>query len=58
MSCAAPATNVDRVQNLAFTASGLKLSEIFGGKEQLVSITSIPFYSRVVTLPEGMVAIR
>jgi len=52
------ATNVDRVQNLAFTASGPKLSDFFDGKEQLVSITSIPFYSRVVTLPEGMVAIK
>lgn len=46
------AAAVDRAQNVAFTASGPKLSQIFDGKEQLVSITSIPWYSRQVTLPQ------
>ena len=48
------ATGIDRVQTVSFTASGPKLSQVFDGKEQLVSITSLPFYSRQVTLPEGM----
>lgn len=48
------ATGVDRVQAISFTASGPKLSAIFDGKEQLVSITSLPFYSRQVFLPDGM----
>jgi len=47
-------TGVDRVQNISFTASGPKLSRLFDGKEELVSITSLPWYSRQVTLPEGM----
>jgi hypothetical protein len=46
------ATNIDRAQTATFTASGPKLSPIFDGKEQLVSITSLPWYSRQVTLPE------
>ncbi len=49
-------TGVDRVQNISFTASGPKLSQLFDGKEELVSITSLPWYSRQVTLPEGMPA--
>ena len=47
------ATNIDRAQTATFTASGPKLSPIFDGKEQLVSITSLPFYSRQVTLPRA-----
>jgi hypothetical protein len=46
------AAGIDRAQTVAFTASGPKLSQIFDGKEQLISITSLPWYSRQVTLPE------
>jgi hypothetical protein len=49
-------TGADRVQNISFTISGPKLSQLFDGKEELVSITSLPWYSRQVTLPEGMPA--
>jgi hypothetical protein len=48
------ATNLDHAQTVTFTASGPKLAQLFDGKEQLVSITSLPWYSRQVTLPEGM----
>jgi hypothetical protein len=49
-------TGVDRVQNISFTASGPKLSQLFDCKEEVVSITSLPWYSRQVTLPAGMPA--
>jgi hypothetical protein len=48
------ATGIDHAQTVTFTASGPKLSPLFDGKEQLISITSLPWYSRQVTLPEGM----
>jgi hypothetical protein len=49
-------TGVDRVQQLAFTASGQRLSPFFDGSEQLVSVTSIPFYSRQIYLPAAPAA--
>jgi hypothetical protein len=45
------ATGTDRVQKLVFKASGPKLSPLFDGSEQLVAITSIPFYDRRIFLP-------
>jgi hypothetical protein len=48
------ATGVDRAQKYAFKATGAKLSPVFNGSEQLISITSLPFYSRQVSLPEEM----
>ena len=45
------ATNIDRVSKFSFKASGPKLGAIFDGTEQLVSITSIPSYSRSIYLP-------
>jgi hypothetical protein len=48
------ATGTDRAQKYLFKATGGKLSQIFDGSEQLVSITSLPFYSRQVSLPEAM----
>jgi hypothetical protein len=42
---------VDRVQSYAFKASGGQLSQLFDGSEQLVSITSLPWDTRVITLP-------
>ena len=46
------ATSTDRVQKYAFKATGAKLSPLFNGSEQLVSITSLPFYTRQISLPE------
>jgi hypothetical protein len=45
------ATGVDRVTKLSFKAAGDKLSPLFDGTEQLISITSIPWYSRQLYLP-------
>jgi hypothetical protein len=45
-------TNTDRAQKFAFKATGGKLSLVFDGSEQLISITSVPFYSRQIFLPE------
>jgi hypothetical protein len=45
------ATGVDRVQNFSFEVTGDKLAPLFDGTEQLISITSIPWYSRQVFLP-------
>jgi hypothetical protein len=46
------ATGVDHAQSFAFKASGGQLSQLFDGSEKLISITSLPWYSRQVTLPE------
>jgi hypothetical protein len=48
------ASGPDRAQKYLFKATGGKLSQIFDGSEQLISITSLPFYSRQVSLPEPM----
>ncbi len=45
------ATGVDRVSNVSIKASGPKLAPFFDGSQQLISITSIPFYSRSIYLP-------
>jgi len=45
------ATGVDRVSKFTFKASGPKLAPIFDGSQQLISITSVPFYSRSIYLP-------
>jgi hypothetical protein len=42
---------IDRVRTLSFKAVGPKLAPLFDGTEQLVSITSVPFYSRSIYLP-------
>jgi hypothetical protein len=46
------AIGTDRAEKYVFKASGAKLSPLFDGSEQLVSITSLPFYTRQVSLPE------
>jgi hypothetical protein len=48
------ASGTDHAQKYLFKATGGKLSQIFDGSEQLISITSLPFYSRQVSLPEPM----
>ncbi len=44
-------TGTDRVQKYVFKAAGAKLSPLFDGSEQLVSIASVPFYTREISLP-------
>jgi hypothetical protein len=45
------ATGTDRVLKYPFKATGAKLSPLFDGLEQLISITSVPFFSRQIFLP-------
>jgi hypothetical protein len=46
------ASGIDRAQSFAFKASGGQWSQIFDGTENLLSVTSLPWYSRQVTLPD------
>jgi hypothetical protein len=41
----------DRVRKITFKASGAKLAPLFDGSEQLISVTSIPWYTRQTYLP-------
>ncbi len=45
------ATGIDRVSKCSIKATGPKLALLFDGSEQLISITSIPFYSRSIYVP-------
>ena len=45
------ATGIDRVSKFSFKASGPKLAPLFDGSQQLIAITSVPFYSRTIYLP-------
>ena len=45
------ADGTDRVRSYLFKASGPFLSTVFNGSEQLVSITSLPWFSRQAFLP-------
>jgi hypothetical protein len=44
----------DRVQKISFKASGATLGPIFDGSEQLISVTSIPWYTRSTYLPGSL----
>ena len=44
-------TGVDRVSQVSFKATGGALGALFDGSQQLISVTSIPWYSRQVFLP-------
>jgi hypothetical protein len=44
-------SETDRVQNYLFKASGPRFASVFDGSEQLVSITSFPWYWRRAFLP-------
>jgi hypothetical protein len=44
-------TGTDRVMKILFKTSGAKLSALFDGTEQLISITSLPFFARSIFLP-------
>jgi hypothetical protein len=41
----------DRVQKITFKASGPKLAPLFNGTEQLIGVTSTPWYTRQTYLP-------
>ena len=43
----------DRVQKVVFKASGPKLAPLFDGSEQLIGVTSTPWYTRQTYLPES-----
>ena len=45
------ATGIDRVSKFSFKTSGPKLAPLFDGSQQLIAITSVPFYSRTIYLP-------
>ena len=45
------ATGIDRISRISFKVAGPKLAPLFDGTEQLISVTSIPLYSRQVFLP-------
>jgi hypothetical protein len=45
------AASIDRVSKFSFKATGPTLAPLFDGTEQLISITSIPSYSRSIYLP-------
>ena len=45
------ATGVDRATQLSVKASGGKLAPLFDGTEQLISVTSLPLFSRLIYLP-------
>jgi hypothetical protein len=44
-------TGVDRVQKVAFKITASNIAPLFDGSEKLVSITSVPWYTRQVSLP-------
>jgi hypothetical protein len=41
----------DRVQKVVFEASGPKLAPLFDGSEQLIGVTTVPWYLRQIYLP-------
>jgi hypothetical protein len=47
------AAGTDRTQKVAFKVTGQPFAELFDGTEQLISITSIPLFTRQVFLPNG-----
>ena len=46
-------SEVDRVQKVTFKIRGSNIAQLFDGSEKLVSIASIPWYTRQVSLPSG-----
>jgi hypothetical protein len=43
--------NVDRATKFSIKASGPKLAPLFDGTQQVISITSVPYYSRTIYVP-------
>jgi len=48
-----PASGAGRLQEIAFRAKSGKLTPLFDGTEQLVSVVSVPVYARRIFLPGG-----
>ena len=44
-------TTMDRVEALAFRASGPRFAPLFDGSETLLSVTAIPWYAREISVP-------
>jgi hypothetical protein len=42
---------VDRVQSVSFRAGGARFARIFDGREQLISVSAVPWHVREVSLP-------
>ena len=42
---------VDRANKFNIKASGPKLAPLFDGTQQVISITSVPYYSRTIYIP-------
>jgi len=49
---------IDRVQTCLLKASGRRLSELFDGTEQVVSITSLPYCRREIHVPRRFAVVR
>jgi hypothetical protein len=47
------ATGTDRAQKIVFKATGQPFAQLFDGTEQLISVTSLPFFTRQVFLPSA-----
>lgn len=45
------ATDVDRVSKVSLKATGAKIAPLFDGSQQLIAVTSVPWYARQVSLP-------
>src|SRR5262252_8865173 len=45
------ATGIDRVNTFSIKATGPRFAQLFNGSEQLISITSVPSYSRSIFVP-------
>ncbi len=45
------AAGADRVEELAFTATGPFLSTLFDGTERLIGVTAVPLYLREISIP-------
>jgi hypothetical protein len=45
------ATGVDRASKFSIKATGPRFAPLFDGSEQLISITSVPYYSRSIYVP-------
>lgn len=45
--------NINRVRDISFAASGGKLAAIFDGRQKIVSVFSVPWYSRELYIPNS-----
>lgn len=45
------AASVDRITDLTFSVTGAALAALFDGSERMLSVTSVPWYVRAITVP-------